>query len=40
MILLARVVELCKAPINESKLPLLMINHHIMRFYISVHYPL
>mmetsp|Transcript_23785 Transcript_23785/g.52353 ORF Transcript_23785/g.52353 Transcript_23785/m.52353 type:complete len:234 (-) Transcript_23785:262-963(-) len=31
------VIELRKPPINESQLPLFMINHHVVRFHISMH---
>jgi len=36
IVLLTRVIILCKTPINESQLPVLMINHDIVRFNISV----
>mmetsp|Transcript_39772 Transcript_39772/g.118377 ORF Transcript_39772/g.118377 Transcript_39772/m.118377 type:complete len:206 (-) Transcript_39772:683-1300(-) len=32
-----REVELSKTPVDEAKLPLLMVNHHIVRFYITMH---
>lgn len=40
IVLFARVVELGKSPVNETKLPQFMIYHHIMRLHITVHYPL
>mmetsp|Transcript_72137 Transcript_72137/g.88486 ORF Transcript_72137/g.88486 Transcript_72137/m.88486 type:complete len:281 (+) Transcript_72137:214-1056(+) len=37
IVLSTRVVKLCKPPVDESQLPILMINHHIVRLHISVH---
>ena len=37
IVVLARVVELGEAPIDQTELSLLMINHDIVRFHISVH---
>lgn len=37
IIFFLRMVELCKAPIYKAKLTLLMINHNIMGFHISMH---
>lgn len=33
-------IEFCKTPINQAKLMLLMVNHHIVRLDISMHYAL
>jgi hypothetical protein len=30
-------IELCKTPINKTKLAFFMVNHDIVRFDISVH---
>mmetsp|Transcript_34396 Transcript_34396/g.76400 ORF Transcript_34396/g.76400 Transcript_34396/m.76400 type:complete len:237 (+) Transcript_34396:737-1447(+) len=35
-----RVVELCKAPVNETQLSLLVVNHDVVRLDISVHHSL
>ena len=40
IILLIRMVELSETPINESDLALSVVDHNIMRFHISVDYPL
>jgi len=33
----SRMIEFSQAPINQPQLPLLMINHHVMRLDVSVH---
>lgn len=40
IVLFARMVKLCKSPINQPQLPLFMVDHHIVRLHISVHDPL
>ena len=37
IVVLARVVELGEAPIDQTELSLLMINHYIVRLYIAMH---
>mmetsp|Transcript_87340 Transcript_87340/g.138615 ORF Transcript_87340/g.138615 Transcript_87340/m.138615 type:complete len:249 (+) Transcript_87340:272-1018(+) len=37
VVLSARVVKLRKSPIDESKLPILVVNHHVVRLHVSVH---
>ena len=36
-IILTGVVELGKTPVNEAQLPLLEVDHDIMRLHISLH---
>ena len=37
IVLLARVVEFCKTPINETKFPVSMIDHDVVRLHIAMH---
>ena len=37
VVLLFWVVELCQAPINESQLPLLVVDHDVVRLDVAVH---
>lgn len=37
VVLGTRVVELSEAPVDESQLPVLMIDHNVMRLHIAVH---
>ena len=37
IVLLTRMIELCESPVNETKRTLFVINHHIVRFDISMH---
>ena len=40
IVLLSGMIELSQSPVNQAKLSILMINHHIMWLYISMHYSL
>lgn len=37
VVLLARVVELCETPVNESEFPILVIDHHIVWLDVPMH---
>ena len=37
VVLLARVVELRQAPVDQSQSPVLVVDHHVVRLHVAVH---
>lgn len=37
IVLLARVIELCQAPVNKTQLAVGVVDHDIVRFYVTMH---
>ena len=37
VVLLARVVELRQAPVDQSQSPVLVVDHHVVRLHVPVH---